>query len=53
VGLDQTLLHIDESFALVSIVAATFFVELILQSAFYLLALELQLGLDQVFRLFE
>lgn len=52
-SLDQTLLHIDESFSLVNIVAATLSVKLILESAFYLLSLELLLCLDQMFRLCE
>lgn len=52
-SLDQTLLHIDESFSLVNIVAAALAVELILESAFYLLSLKLLLCLDQMFRLCE
>jgi hypothetical protein len=50
-SLHQTFLHIDVGFALISIVATTLFVKLILQSTFNLLSPELLLCLDQMFRL--
>ena len=45
-SLDQTLLHVEESLSLITIVAAALAVKLVLESALYLLPLELLLGLD-------